>query len=160
MQWVSWMKRQNKTRSVLHCCCGWRLMMDNAREKEMQEQNEWQPSKRRVNKAFSIYSVISCCAGHFPRGQLSSIPVGLPLDNMAHRNSTFIFRWSQDGIQYDCGFCTFVFLPCWLFVLKYLFYLFNCLMVDNFRVKARNRRVHLLLDWEYLLICHEQEGIW
>lgn len=29
-------------------------MMDNAREKEMQEQNEWQPSKRRVNKAFSI----------------------------------------------------------------------------------------------------------
>lgn len=77
--------------------------MDKARkEGDAETENECRPSKRRVNK----HSIISCCAGHFPRGQCS-IPVGLPLDNTAHRNRAFIFGWSQDeGIQCDCSFCT------------------------------------------------------
>lgn len=129
MYWVSWMKQQNKTLLL------WMKAPDE------QGKREWKPKRSNCHQKEGFqHSVISCCAGQFPRG-LCSIPVGLPLDDTSHKNKAFIFRYHSMK-----EFLHF-FLPCFLFgcILKCLFYLFDRLMVGDFQVDVTNRPAALLI---------------
>lgn len=90
-----------------------------------------------MNKAFDI-ALSPAVQDIFLRGQCS-IPLGLALDNMVHVRHLYLDGRKMKEFFALCFLALFLRCCCCCYILVYLFYLFNHLMVDDFKVKVMNR---------------------